>query len=52
MAGKARIVATWPLTPHAVERLRDVADTIEDVSGDNLPKDELAKRLDEYRNHR
>jgi glyoxylate reductase len=46
MAGKARIVATWPLTPHALERLRDVADTIEDVSGDNLPKDELAKRLE------
>jgi glyoxylate reductase len=46
MAGKARIVATWPLTPHAVERLRDVADTIEDVSKDNLPIDQLAKRLE------
>ncbi|HEY1727145.1 MAG TPA: D-glycerate dehydrogenase [Candidatus Baltobacteraceae bacterium] len=43
----ARIVATWPLTPHAVERLREVAGTIEDVSGDNLPKEQLAKRLED-----
>jgi len=42
----AHIVATWPLTPHAVERLRAVAGTIEDVSKDNLPKDELARRLE------
>ena len=46
MAGNARIVATWPLTPHAVERLREVAGTIEDVSSQNLSKDQLAKRLE------
>jgi glyoxylate reductase len=43
----ARIVATWPLTAHAIERLREVAGTIEDVSRDNLPKDQLAKRLED-----
>lgn len=47
MAGKPRIVATWPLTPHAIERLREVSDTIEDISKDDLPKDQLAKRLAE-----
>jgi len=43
----ARIVATWPLTPHAVERLREVAGTIEDVSRDNLSIEQLAKRLED-----
>ncbi|MGH7716433.1 MAG: 2-hydroxyacid dehydrogenase, partial [Vulcanimicrobiaceae bacterium] len=46
MPGKPRIVATWPLTPHAVDRLREVSDTIEDLSHDNLPKDQLAQRLE------
>jgi len=43
----ARIVATWPLTAHATDRLREVAGTIEDVSQDNLSKDQLAKRLED-----
>ena len=47
MGGAARIVATWPLTPHAVERLREVAASIEDVSKENLPKEVLAKRLED-----
>ena len=47
MSGQARLVATWPLTPHAVERLREVAGSIEDVSKDNLPLDQLAKLLED-----
>ncbi len=43
----ARIVATWPLTPHATQRLRSVAVKIEDVSQDNLSKDQLARRLED-----
>jgi glyoxylate reductase len=42
---KAHVVATWPLTSEAVERLREVADRIEDVSKDNLPREALVERL-------
>ena len=41
----AHVLATWPLTKLARERLRDVADRIDDVSEDNLTREQLAARL-------
>lgn len=45
MNGRARVVATWPLSELAAERLRQVADRIEDISNEKLSSEELAKRL-------
>jgi glyoxylate reductase len=45
MSGSARIVATWPLSELAVQRLRDVADRIEDLSDENLSSEQLAQKL-------
>jgi glyoxylate reductase len=45
MNGRAHVLATWPLTELARERLRDVADRIDDVSGDNLTREQLAACL-------
>lgn len=47
MAERAHVVATWPLSLHAVERLREVADRIDDVSSRSLNRDQLAKRLED-----
>ncbi|MGH7330967.1 MAG: D-glycerate dehydrogenase, partial [Polyangiaceae bacterium] len=45
MSGNARVVATWPLSELAVQRLREVADRIEDISNEKLSSEELAQRL-------
>ena len=45
MNGHAHVLATWPLTEEAVRRLRAVADRIDDVSGDDLSREELIERM-------
>lgn len=45
MNGKAHVLTTWPLTGEAIRRLRTIADRIDDVSADDLSREELIERM-------